>query len=194
LRAEPGEQEREREDRDDDDDREGGHGAESVDEVGAREPEPLLEPIPEPSPLDENARHREPEEREPGKRDEVDAREDEHARRCERQEGDRADEERPTSRVPGIGRDRDGPDVAERERERPEHDSVRHTRAALEERRADREGCRRDAEPEPAPEPVPVELDRLGDQLADGPLGRRDLSRSRRHCRDRTAVPRFGEL
>jgi hypothetical protein len=156
-----------------------------VHEVGAREPEPVLERVPQASSLDEDARHREPDEREPGERDEVDAGEDEHARRGERQEGDRADEARPTSRVPRIGRDSHGPHVAERERERPEDDPVPDTHTSVEERGADREGRRRDPEPEPAPEPVPVELDRVGDQLADGPLGRRNLRRWLRHARDR---------
>jgi hypothetical protein len=49
-----------------------------MDEVGSRKPEPVLESIPQSSPLDEHARHGEAEEREPGERDEVDARENEH--------------------------------------------------------------------------------------------------------------------
>ena len=69
-----------------------------MDEVGAREPEPVLESVPQAPTLDEHARHGEADEREPGERDEVDAREDEHARRGERQESDRARKERPTSR------------------------------------------------------------------------------------------------
>jgi hypothetical protein len=32
---------------------------------------------------------------------------------------------------------------------------------------------------------VPVELDRVGDQLADRPLGRRNLGHWLRHARDR---------
>lgn len=143
-----------------------------MDEVGTREPEPVLERVPQAAPLDQHTRYCEPDECEPGERDEVDAGEDEHARRGERQESNRTDEERPTSRVPRIGRDSNCPDVTERERERPEDDPVPDARASIEERGADREGGRRDPEPEHAPEPVPVELDRVGDQLADGPLGR----------------------
>ena len=145
----------------------------------------MLERIPEAPTFDEDARHREPEEGEPRERDEVDAGEDEHARSGERQEGDRTDEERPASRVPSVGRDSHRPHVTERERKRPEDDSVPDARASIEERGADREGGRRDPEPEPAPEPVSVELDRVGDQLADGPLRRGNLGRWLRHARDR---------
>ena len=156
-----------------------------MDEVGARESKPVLEGVPQAPTLDEHARHCEADEREPGERDEVDAREDEHARGGERQEGDRADKERSPSSVPRIGRERHRPDVAERERERPDDDPVPDARSAVEERGPDREGGRRDPEPEAAPEPVPVELDRVGDQLADGPLGRRNLGHWLRHARDR---------
>ena len=50
-----------------------------MDEVGASEPEPVLESVPQAPPLDEHARHCEADEREPGERDEVDAGKDEHA-------------------------------------------------------------------------------------------------------------------
>ena len=156
-----------------------------MDEVGARESKPVLEGVPQAPTLDEHARHCEADEREPGERDEVDAREDEHARGCERQEGDRADEERSPSCVSRTGRHVHGPDVAERERERPDNEPVPDPRTAVEERGPDREGGRRDSEAKPAPEPVPVELDRVGDQLADCPLGRGNLSRWLRHARDR---------
>src|SRR5207247_4901414 len=86
LRAEAGQQERERENRDNDDDRERGHGAERVDEVGSREPEAVSQRVLEAPPFDKDARNGEAEEREPGKRDEVDAREDEHPGGRDRQE------------------------------------------------------------------------------------------------------------
>ncbi len=156
-----------------------------MDEVGPREPEPVLEGVPDAPTLDEDARHGEAEEREPGERDEVDASEDEHPRGGERQEGDRADEERSASCIRRLGRELHCPDVAERERERPENDAVADPRATVEERGPDREGSRRDPESEPAPEPVPVEPDRVGDQLADGALGRRNLHWWLRHARDR---------
>jgi len=142
-----------------------------MDEVGASEPEPVLESVPQAPSLDEDARHCEADEREPGERDEVDAGEDEHARGGKRQEGDRARKERSPSSVSRPGRDRHRPDVAERERQRPDDEPVPDPRAAVEERCADREGGRRDPEPEPEPEPVSVQLDRVADQLADGPLG-----------------------
>ena len=156
-----------------------------MDEVGAREPEPVLESVPQAPTLDDHARHCEAHEREPGERDEVDAREDEHARRCEWQKGDRAGEERAPSCFSRIGRDLHRPDVAERERERPDDEPVPDARAAVEERRPDCEGSRRDPDPEPAPEPVAVQLDRVGDQLSDGSLVRGDLGRWLRHARDR---------
>ena len=154
-------------------------------EVGAREPEPVLESIPQAPTLDEHARHCEADEREPAERDEIDPGEDEHARGGERQEGDRADEEGSPSCVSRVGRERHRPDVAERERERPDDERVPDPHVAVEERGPDREGCRRDPEPEPAPEPVAVELDRIADQLADRPLGRRNIGYRLRHVRDR---------
>jgi quercetin dioxygenase-like cupin family protein len=153
-----------------------------VNEVGARELEPALERVSQAAALDEHARHRETDEREPGERDEVDAGEDEHPRRCERQEGDGADEERSTSRGLRVGGDLHRPDVAQRECKRPERDSPGDARAAVEGRSPDRESRRRNPEPEPAPEPVAVELDRVGDQLAHGALGRSDLGGLGRHA------------
>ena len=156
-----------------------------MDEVGARESKPVLEGVPQAPTLDEHARHCEAYQREPGERDEVDAREDEHARGGERQERDRAHKERSPSCVSRIGRERHRPDVAERERERPDDDPPTDARAAVEERSPDREGGRRNPEPQPEPEPVPVELDRVGDQLPHGPLGWGDLGHWLRHVRDR---------
>ena len=120
-----------------------------MDEVGARKSKPVLEGVPQAPTLDEHARHGEADEREPGERDEVDAREDEHARRGERQEGDRAHEERSPSCVSRIGRERHRPDVAERERERPDDDPVPDPRTAVEERGPDRKGGRRIPSPSP---------------------------------------------
>ena len=143
-----------------------------MDEVGARESKPVLEGVPQAPTLDEHARHCEADEREPGERDEVDAGKDEHARGGKRQESDRACKERSTSSVSRTGCDRHRPDVAERECERPDDEPIPVKAAAVEERGPDRKGGRRNPEPEPAPEPVPVQLDRVADQLADGPLGR----------------------
>ena len=156
-----------------------------MDEVGAREAEPVLESVPQAPALDEHARHCEAEEREPGEREEVNPCEDQHARGGERQEGDRARKERSPSCVSRTGCDLHRPDVAERERERPDDEPVPDAGAAVEERGPDREGGRRDPEAEPAPEPVAVELDRVGDQLSDGPLGRGNVGRWLRHARDR---------
>ena len=156
-----------------------------MDEVGARESKPVLEGVPQAPTLDEHARHCEADEREPGERDEVDPGEDEDARGSERQEGDCTHKERSLSCVSRIGRERHRPHVAERERERPDDEPVRDPRAAVEERSSDREGGRRDPEPEPSPEPVPVEPDRVGNQLADRPLGRGNLGYWLRHARDR---------
>ena len=74
--------------------------------------------------LDEHARHREPEEGEPGERDEVDPLEDGHARDREREERDHAGHERATGSVPASGRDHGGPEVAEAEGERADDDAV----------------------------------------------------------------------
>src|SRR4029453_17546906 len=121
--------------------------------------------------------------RKAAEREEVDAREDEHAGGRERQEGNRADEERSRSRVPSIGRDRDRPDVAKRERKRTDDDSVPDARTTVEERGSDRERSRRNPEAESGPEPMPVELDRVADQLADSPLGGGGLVRRLGHPR-----------
>ena len=156
-----------------------------MDEVGAGELEPVAESPAQAPALDEHGRHGEADEREPGERDEIDAGENEHARGGERKEGDRARKERSPSCVSRTGRERDRPDVAERERKGPDDDPVPDPCTPVEERGPDREGGRRDPEPEPTPEPVPVELDRVGDQLADRPLGGGNLGYWLRHARDR---------
>jgi mannose-6-phosphate isomerase-like protein (cupin superfamily) len=153
-----------------------------VHEVGAREPEAVLQGVPQPPALDEHGRHRKPDEREPGEREKVDAGEDGHARRCQGQERDSAGEQRSTSRPLRDRRHLDGPHVAERERERADDDSPTDANPSVEERGSDRESRRRDPETEPAPEPVPVELDRVADQLADGALGRNHLGGLGRHA------------
>ena len=139
-------------------------------EVGAGELDRTTKGSAQAPVLDEHARHREPEEREPGERQEVDPLEDGHARDGEREERDRAREQRAPRCVTASGRDDGGPKVAQPERERPDDEPVRNRAPAADERRADGERGRRKRDQEPAPEVVAVELDRVGDQLTDGPL------------------------
>ena len=139
-------------------------------EVGAGELDRMTKGSAQAPVLDEHARHREPEEREPGERQEVDPLEDGHARDGEREERDRAREQRAPRCVTASGRDDRGPEVAQAERQRPDDRPVCERDPAADERRADGERGRRKRDQEPAPEVVAVELDRVGDQLTDGPL------------------------
>jgi hypothetical protein len=119
-----------------------------VHEVGAGKPEPVPQGITEPASFDEHARHGETDDREPGERDEVDAREDDHSRRRERQERDDAGEKSAPGSLPPAGREHHRPDVAGGERERPDDDPVRDARPAVEKGGADGEGGRRNSQPE----------------------------------------------
>jgi len=122
--------------------------------------------------LDEHARHREPEDREPREGDEVDPFEDEDPRDGEREERDDARKQCPAGRVPSSGRDNGRPEIAQAQRKRPDDDAVCDPCRAVEERGADRERRGRNRDQEPAPEVMAIEADRVCDQLADGALGR----------------------
>ena len=156
-----------------------------MDEIGPCEREAVPEGVNERAALDEHARYREPEDREPGESHEVHALEDQDARGRQRKERHRSGEERTTDRGPPVRRDHHRPDVAHGEGERPDDEPVDDARGAVEERGPDRERRRGQGEPEAGPEAVPVEPDRIGDQLADGPLGRRDPTVRHRHARHR---------
>jgi hypothetical protein len=119
-----------------------------MDEVGTGEPEALPQGIREPPSFDEHAGHGETDDREPGERDEVDACEDGHSRRRERQERDDPGEESAPRGVPPAGREHHRPDVTGGQGEGPDDDPVTDARSAVEERGADGEGCRRNSQRE----------------------------------------------
>ena len=143
-----------------------------MDEVGAREIEAATERRPEAAVLDEHARHGEPEQREPGEREEIDPFEDGDARHRQREERHRAREQCASRGIPSSGRDDTGPQKAQSEKQRPDEKPVRDRDPAVDERGADGERGGRKRDQQAAPEVVAVELDRVGDQLADRSLGR----------------------
>lgn len=141
--------------------------------VDSREATRAPKSIPEASPAVEHRRHRQPCEREPreGGQDEEP---DEDA---DGQEGEGPDHERDQERTQGRSpaeHEQARADVAERE-ERRRQDEERSLRIPP---AADRDLIEdRDHEPEREAweEVAPVEPDRVGDELTDGPVGRRDL-------------------
>ncbi len=157
---------------DDVDDDERRERAERVDVVRAGEAAGLSQCVPNAVPLEERCGNREPHEGEPGKRRQ-DEDPDEHP---DGQEDDDADseggQERPARRT-RLGREHAGADVGQREKRGGNEEQGRLDpgplldRELVEDRHDDAEQKRRE-------EPAPVEPDRLGHELADGAVGRRD--------------------
>ena len=128
---------------------------------------------PEPDPLEREHRHHEPERREPDQ-----AREDEERR----EERERQEHEHAAGECAGDGdrtlrRERDGADVREAASSPPTI-GTSTSRSVSSRTRASRfSRSRGDAERERGPEAAAVEAERLGDELADGPLGGRQRRR-----------------
>jgi hypothetical protein len=196
LRAEPREKEREREDRDDDDDRERRDRPERVGEIGPREPNPAPKSLTERQALDDDGRHRKAEEGEPAERDEVHPLEHGDPRDGNRPERDDTGEQSRAERSGAPRRHADRADVGRPEDKWPDDDPVAELHATVQERGSDRVRSRGEAKREAAPEPPSVQLDCLGDELADGTVsrvhgglhketlsGRRERQRRRRFTR-----------
>jgi hypothetical protein len=145
-----------------------------VGEIGPRKPDAAAQSLTERQALDDDCRYRQPEEGEPSKRDEVDPLEHGYPRDGNRPERDDAGDQRRAKCSCAPGSDPDRGDVGRAENERADDDSVTELHAPVQERRSDRVRGQGEAEREAAPEPPSVELDRLGDELADSAIGRRD--------------------
>ena len=161
------------------DDHEGRQRPERVGVVGAGEPPRAPERLPGPDSLGDHRGHREPGEGEPGE-GRQDEEPDEQAHRQEDQD----------SYTEG------GQIIAPR-RTPPEDEHARSDEAEREERCAQDEQCPlsgpagpdrelvEDGDDEPEREPAPevplVETDRVGDELTNGPVGRRDVVWERGH-------------
>jgi len=161
------------------DDDEGRQRPERVGVVDAGEPPRAPERLPGPHSLGDHRGHREPGEGEPGKGGQ-DEEPDEQADRQEDQdshsEGDQIVARRPAPPEDEHARS----DEAEREERRAEDEQCPLSGPAGPDRELVEDG---DDEPdrEPAPEVPLVETDRVGDELTNGPVGRRDVVWERRH-------------
>ena len=152
------------------DDEERREAPERVNVVGPREPARPAERGPDAEPFEQCRRNGEADEGEPRDRGQ-DVEPDEDA---DRQEDDHADDEGPRHGAPRRAlprRERAGPDVGEREEGRSdrEQDPLRLRALPDGELIEDRDD---EPERERGPEPPAVEADRVGDELADGPVGR----------------------
>ncbi len=143
-------------------------------EIRPCEPKPAAKRLTERQTLDDDGRHREAEEREPGKSDEVDPLEHGDPRNGNRPEGEDAGDQRRAKRSGTPGRNPDRRDVGRAEHEGADDDPVAELYAAVQERGSDGVRSRREAKREAAPEPPSVQLDRFGDDLTDGAVGGRD--------------------
>ena len=143
-------------------------------EIGPCEPKPAPKRLTERQALDDDGRHREAEEGEPGQRDEVDPLEHGDPRdgnRPEREDRRRAGR---AERSGSPGRHPDRGDVGRAEDEGANDDPVAELYAPVQERGSDGVRSRREAKREAAPEPPSVQLDRFGDDLTDRAVGGRD--------------------
>jgi hypothetical protein len=145
-----------------------------VGEIGPCEPNPAPKSLAERQALDDDGRHRETEEGEPGERDEVDPLEHGDPRDGNRPEREDAGEHGRAERSAASGRHPDRAHVGRPEDERADDDPVAELHAPVQKRGSDRVRGRGKAEREGAPEAPSVQLDRLGDELTDSALVRRD--------------------
>ena len=147
---------------------------ERVEVVGAGEPSGAPERLPGPHSLGDHRGHGQPGEGEPGEG----GQDEEPDEQAHGQEDEDSHSERrqvvATSRPPPED-EHAGGDVAERE-ERSAEDEQRPLSGAVGPDRELVEDGDDEPEREPAPEPALVEPDRVGDELPDSPVGRRDAA------------------
>ena len=143
-------------------------------EIGPREPNPAPKSLTERQALDDDGRHREAEERKPAERDEVDPLEHGDPRDGNRPEREDTGEQSRAEGPAAPGRHADRADIRRPQDERADDDPVTELHAPVQESGPDRVRGRREPQCKAAPEPAPVELDRLGDELTDGAIGRRE--------------------
>jgi len=136
-------------------------------EVGASEPVPTPKGVRKREALNDDRRHRETDEGEPGQRDEVDALEHGDARQGDRPERNETGEHRRAEPPRAPARHPDCPDVRSAKDERPDDEPVGEPDASVQKGRSDRVRGRSEAKRETAPEPPAVQLDRIGDELAN---------------------------
>ena len=158
-------------------------------EIGRREPKPAPKRLTERQALDDDGRHREPEEGEPGQRDEETP---SNTATRETAIGQRAKTPAitPGRTIRGTpGRNPDRGDVGRAEHEGANDDPVAELYAPVQERGSDGVRSRREAKREAAPEPPSVQLDRFGDDLTDRAVGGGRGSRRETSTRGRYRVP-----
>jgi hypothetical protein len=138
-----------------------------VDEIGAGEPDPARKRMSQRQALHDDGGHRQAEEGEPGQSDEVDPFEHGDPRDCNRPESHDAGQQSRDEGAGAPGRHPNRADVGRAEDEGPDDDPVTEPQSPVEEGGSDRVRRRGEAKREAAPEPPSVQLDRLGDELAD---------------------------
>jgi hypothetical protein len=162
------------------DEDEGRERPEGMKVVDAREAARPPQPVPSPAVAVEQRRHREPGEREPGE-SRQDEEPDEDPDRQEDQGPDRECGQEGAQRGPPAQDEDAGADVTEREEGRCQ-DEKRPLRLLATADPDLAEDGNDEPESEAGEEAVSVEADRVRDELADGPVGRRDFVWSRGHA------------